>query len=165
MVKGQKITYKTEDIIMKTVKRENFGKAVICSILAFVCNLAGTALAAAFPGEEAWETLGGILLIGSWVLTIVAYMLSGGIRATIKASFGAFIDFATRSHEERVEDTLVDIKSDLEIKGYTYQYKVDRAESLGLVWKALIFLLWITCYLNFPIIIVLSVKNRLFEAE
>ncbi len=155
----------TEDKNMKTMKKENFGKAVICSILTFVCSLGGTALAAAFYGDEIMEMLGGILLISSWVLTIVAYKLSGGFRATIKESFGAFIDFATRTHEERVENTLADIESDLQIKGYTYRYKVDRATSLGFVWKALIFYLWIMCYINFPIIIVLSVKNRLFEAE
>ena len=147
---------------MKTVKKENFGKAVICSILAFVCSLGAAALAATFPGDEIMETIAGIILIGSWVLGIAAYIISGGIIATIKASFGAFIDFATRSHEERVENTLADIESDLNIKGYTYQYKVDRATSLGLGLKASIFLLWISCYLSFPIIIVISVKNRLF---
>ena len=119
----------------KSVK-PNFGLGILLGVASFFLSLGGTAMAT-FGGNE---DVAGICLIASWVSTVAAYKVSGGIRNSIKASFVTYMGIASSAGESAKEN----VAREMRRKGFTYMYKYEAAHTLGPVLAFFLFFIWIS---------------------
>jgi len=107
---------------------------------------------ATFSGKE---DMGGVCVLISYILIIVTYIVCGGLGKTARYSRFSFMSFGASLGESAKESVAQEMKE----KGYTYTYKYYNAMLLGPVAKFFLFFIWISCLINFPLVIALAVKS------
>lgn len=131
-------------------KKSNYGLAILLGLVALVLSLIGSAIAT-FGSED----VGGMCVLASYILTVVTYIVCGGFRKTARYSRFSFMSFGASLGDGAKEN----IANEMKEKGYTYVYKHDIAMLMGPVAKFFLFVIWISCLINFPLVIALTAKS------